>query len=93
MLLGHPASHREGRRGAGNPPQAVSAFTAGWQSVTQGLNRSRSKAGCSCCCSSPLRADSGKNLARLHAEQAWQALHQQQGLPLHIFRLGGASLL
>lgn len=40
--------------------------------------------------SSETRADSGKNLARLKAEQAWTALHEEDGLPLHIFRLGGA---
>lgn len=39
--------------------------------------------------SSVTRADSGKNLARLRAEQAWMALHVEHGLPLHIFRLGG----
>ena len=39
--------------------------------------------------SSETRADSGKNLARLRAEQAWTALHLEHGLPLHTFRLGG----
>jgi len=38
---------------------------------------------------SETRADSGKNLARLKAEQAWMALQRDNGLPLHIFRLGG----
>ncbi|KAK9815289.1 hypothetical protein WJX72_001095 [[Myrmecia] bisecta] len=38
---------------------------------------------------SELRADSGKGLARVHAEEAWQALYQHHGLPVHTFRLGG----
>lgn len=44
------------------------------------------------CRRSETRADSGKNLARLRAEQAWTALHLEHGLPLHIFRLGGESV-
>ena len=45
------------------------------------------------CGSSKTRADSGKNLARLRAEQAWTALHLEHGLPLHTFRLGGESAM
>ncbi len=40
---------------------------------------------------SPTLAAAGRPLARLKAEQAWTALHQQHGLPVHVFRLGGAS--
>ena len=42
---------------------------------------------------SALRARSGKGLARRRAEDAWLALHCQHGLPLHVFRLGGAALV
>jgi hypothetical protein len=43
--------------------------------------------------SSETRADSGRNLARLRAEQAWTALYLEHGLPLHTFRLGGESAM
>jgi hypothetical protein len=43
--------------------------------------------------SSETRADSGRNLARLRAEQAWAALYLEHGLPLHTFRLGGESAM
>ena len=44
-------------------------------------------------CSSELRGTSQTAKARIQAEVAWTALHQQAGLPVHIFRLGGTQRL
>lgn len=38
---------------------------------------------------SPTATASSRGLVRLEHEHAWAALAQREGLPLHIFRLGG----
>lgn len=38
---------------------------------------------------SPLNPGSDRSFERVAAEQAWRALHQQSGLPVHVFRLAG----
>jgi nucleoside-diphosphate-sugar epimerase len=38
---------------------------------------------------SELRGAKGRNLRRIEAEAAWLALHEEKGLPVHIFRLAG----
>jgi nucleoside-diphosphate-sugar epimerase len=38
---------------------------------------------------SELRGAKGRNLRRIEAEAAWLALQQEQGLPVHVFRLAG----
>lgn len=38
---------------------------------------------------SELRAADGKGWSRVMAEHEWLALHDQFGLPVHIFRCGG----
>ena len=46
-----------------------------------------------CVCRSELLARDAKGTARIAAEQAWLQLHLSMQLPVHIFRLGGGSLL
>jgi nucleoside-diphosphate-sugar epimerase len=38
---------------------------------------------------SELRGAKGRNRRRIEAEAGWLALHQSQGLPVHVFRLAG----
>ena len=42
-------------------------------------------------CRSPVDASSPKAASRLRAEAAWLALHEEYGVPVHVFRLGGAA--
>jgi hypothetical protein len=42
------------------------------------------------CRRSELRAAAGKGLARVEAENEWLQLHAELGVPVHVFRLGGA---